>query len=116
MKSLKDIGFSYSGKFYLESGELNYNINCDVEHFIYVFAHDNKIMYIGKSQRTLDFVLNNRFIKGNPHQKTVYRIHNEIINSLKNLKPISIYTISSHNNNKSNLIKNLQPEWNINNK
>jgi len=126
MDKLLEIGFQYAGKW------TNYNDNLDFElinfsdnkNILYAFIVDKRIMYIGKSKRTLYKRMYN-YKKNDETQSTNINNNLRIKEFLSNGKTVEIYVfvdkgLLSYGNFSINLsagledsiIEIIQPEWN----
>jgi len=126
MKRLLDIGFKYAGKWIINNDTLEYKLEnpSNKINVLYAFIENEKIMYIGKSNRTLNDRMYNYKIS-DQSQKTNYRNKSRIKDSLLNGNSVEIYVfiddgLLSYGNYHINLaagledslINIIQPEWN----
>jgi len=126
MKRLLDIGFKYAGKWLINNDTLEYKLEnpSNKINVLYAFIENEKIMYIGKSTRTLNDRMYN-YKNSDPSQKTNHRNKSRIKDSLLNGNSVEIYVfiddgLLSYGNYHINLaagledslINIIQPEWN----
>ena len=127
MERLLNIGFKYAGKWVLHDNELDFELEnpSNKINILYTFVINTKVMYIGKSNRTLYDRMYN-YKKNELSQSTNYKNSKRIKENILNGKVVEIYAfidngLLSYGDFKINLsagledslINLIQPEWNI---
>jgi hypothetical protein len=126
-KRLENIGFKKYGEWKIEGGMLKCDLVDDsaVENVLYAFISAGEVLYIGKTVRSLKKRMYN-YQKPAKTQLTSYRCNEKIITTVSGGKPIEVYALPDNGllhyggfhvnlaaGLEDNLIKELQPVWNI---
>ncbi len=127
MEKLTEIGFVKIGKWKLKKNELEYYLdtNKSQKNILYSFICDEKVMYIGKTVKTITQRLYG-YKKPSVSQRTNYRVNKNIIELLNNEFEIDIYIFIDNAQLKyrnyqinlaagleDTLISEVKPEWNF---
>ncbi|MCL2846004.1 MAG: hypothetical protein FWE23_11260 [Chitinivibrionia bacterium] len=114
LNSITELGFEKVGEWVLKNGKIEAVLNEDKraqENFIYAFVVNEKVMYIGKTSRTLKARMQN-YTNCDESQTANVRICEEVKNILKNSGEVLIYAMPN-GDLEPKFIKMLSPEWNI---
>ena len=114
LESIKTLGFKEAGKWELDkdgkiTSELTDN-KITAENVVYAFIADEKVMYVGKTSRTLEARMQN-YRNCDKTQEVNVRVSEEIKKILESGGNVLIYAMPN-GDLEPQLIKGLSPEWN----
>jgi len=126
MKRLTEIGFQFAGKWVLKDDWIDFELNDfgTKKSVLYAFVVSNKVMYVGKSKRTLQERMNN-YKNNDASQTTNVKNSVKIKNCIDKNTDVNIYAFSDPRllcygrffinlpaGLEDSIIEALQPEWN----
>jgi hypothetical protein len=126
MKRLTEIGFQFAGKWVLKDDGIDFELNDfgTKKSVLYAFVVSNKVMYVGKSKRTLQERMNN-YKNNDASQTTNVKNSVKIKNCIDKNTDVNIYAFSDPRllcygrffinlpaGLEDSIIEALQPEWN----
>ncbi len=124
---LRKVGFEEAGEWVLESNTVRYLLSQNVgeEQVLYAFVSEGRVLYVGKTVRSLPQRLKG-YMKPGRTQRTNERIHQKIERLLRKGKEVRIFVFAPAEDEivyrgvrvnlaaglEDELIAMLQPEWN----